>query len=676
MSRKDILYAVDKTIQLVLQLIKAHPARPHLKGKMSEAIGTGKESALRVLHLEDDPRDVELIAEWLEDEGIACEITNARTEPEFRSGLQQAALELIISDYHLPTFDGLKALAIAHERRPEVPFILFSGTIGEEFAVESLKQGASDYVLKQRPQRLIAAVRQAIAVAEQNARSKAAENRMREQAALLDKTQDAILVQDMEDRITFWNRGAERLYGWNAAEAIGQNGSQLLTVDSLQHQDALRKVSKQGEWVGELNQVRRDGKAVVVESRWSLLHDSQGRPEAKLIINTDVTERKQLEAQFLRAQRMESIGALTGGIAHDLNNVLAPILMGLDLLNEELPANDRTQMLATMKGCGQRGAEMVKQILSFARGVGGQMAVLQIKIIVAEMGRLAKDTFPRSIHIRVKTAPDLPPVVGNATQLHQVLLNLCVNARDAMPTGGDLQLTASPVLLKDYVVKGNLTPVSGSFIVLSVSDTGHGMTPEVLAKIFEPFFTTKGEGKGTGLGLSTVVGIAKSHNGFVEASSEVAKGTIFKVYLPAAPNNELSMQEGNITATAIGSGEQILVVDDELAFLEMTRETLEAFNYRVMVAQNGAEAVAAYRRHAGEIQAVITDMMMPTMDGPATIDALREIDPDVKIIGVSGLGSELALMKADKLAVRAFLKKPYTTATLLTSLREVLKERE
>ncbi|HWW00724.1 MAG TPA: response regulator [Candidatus Acidoferrum sp.] len=633
-----------------------------------------RDGILRILHLEDDPLDRELVGGWLEDGGFACEIKHVQTAAEFQAALG-TAVDVILSDYKLPEFDGLSALALAREFLPDVPFILFSGTIGEEFAIESLKQGATDYVLKQRPQRLAPAIRHALEGAEERAKMKQAEIRLREQAALLDKAQDAIMVCDLEERITFWNGSAERIYGWPATEVIGQNAARLLSNgDSPKVREAIKTVSERGEWLGELSQVRRDGTPVVVESRWTLVRDNEGKASARLIINTDVTERKQLEAQFLRAQRMESLGALAGGIAHDLNNILAPILMSVELLGEEVPSEDRKKMLVTVRACAQRGSEMVRQILSFARGVSGQAGVLQVKTLVAEMARLAKDTFPRSVRIQLKMAPDLPPILGNATQLHQVLLNLCVNARDAMPEGGNLELEAKQVVLDQHMIRGEAKPVSGNYVAMSVSDTGCGMAPEVLAKVFEPFFTTKSEGKGTGLGLSTVVGIARSHGGFVEVSSEVGKGTTFKVYLPVAPAGNLPETKEKAAPPPMGRGERILVVDDEIAILEITRESLEAFNYRVLMAENGAEAVAIYKRHQGEIRAVITDMMMPVMDGPTSIQALREIDPKIKIIGISGLGSEAALTQAGSLEVQRFLKKPYATATLLTILRQVLDE--
>lgn len=531
--------------------------------------------------------------------------------------------------------------------------------------------------LKQFNETLEARVKERTAALEAEiAERRHAEEKIREQAALLDKAQDAIMVRDLEGRVIYWNKSAERVYGWTAGEAIGQNADQLLFKDeSPQRHPTRQQLLERGEWVGELRQVTKDGKPMTVESRWTLVRDSAGQPKWALVINTDITEKKKLEAQFLRAQRLETLGALAGGIAHDLNNALAPIMMGVELLREDLPAAARSMVLDTMTRSARRGSEMVKQIVAFARGVSGEPAVLDVKDLVTEMDKLARQTFPRSVRIQSRITQDLYPVAGNATQLHQVLLNLCVNARDAMPEGGTLHIEADNVVLDKTVSTWKPEPVSGPHVVLRVSDTGCGMTPEVLSRVFEPFFTTKEIGKGTGLGLSTVQGIVKSHGGFLEVASEVGKGTTFKIYLPSAAAAQPQANPTILTALPSGNGEQILVVDDDIAILEMTRETLEAFNYRVLMAKDGAEAIVLYQRHKGEIHAVISDMMMPVMDGPTAIDALRKIDPAVKVIGVSGLGPESVLTKGGELSVQVFLKKPFTTELLLTTLRQLLEAR-
>ena len=491
-------------------------------------------SPLQILHLEDDLMDAALIETRLEAEGVPCKITRVCGQREFLAALTLENLDLILSDFSMPTFDGLSALEIARKQRPDLPFIFISGTIGEEIAVEALKEGATDYVLKDRMSRLPTAVQRAMREAKDAAQRRTTEERIREQAALLDCAQDAICVHDLSQQVLFWNKGAERLYGWTAAEVVGKNARDLLYQSELSGpQDTIRSLISQGEWRGELSQTARSGRKLVIESRWTLLRDANGKPKSILVINTDITERKRLEAEFLRNQRVETIGALTGGIAHDLNNALAPVLMGVSVLREEPISADAKAMLDLMESSSQRASEMVKQILSFSRGVGGQLGSIDIKGVVEDMVKLARRTFPRNIDIQAKISEGLPRIKANTTQVHQVLLNLCVNARDAMPNGGTLAIAAEKVDLKTEDVPRDQGLNPGAYVLLSVADTGHGIPLELLDKIFEPFFTTKGTGHGTGLGLSTVMGIIKTHGGFLDVASEPDRGTCFKVYLPA-----------------------------------------------------------------------------------------------------------------------------------------------
>jgi two-component system, cell cycle sensor histidine kinase and response regulator CckA len=489
---------------------------------------------LKILHLEDSAADAELVRGLLEEEGISCNVTCVKTKPDYAAELKRGEFDLILSDYSLPRFDGLTALDMARKEHPEKPVIFVSGTMGEEAAVESLKRGATDYVLKHQLARLPAAVKRAISDAQELTLRKQAEEKIREQAALLDLAQDAILVRDLSDRVLYWNKSAERLYGWTAEEALGKNAAELLYEgESMALKRAREEVLERGQWVGELEQVTRNGRPITVQSRWTLVRDQAGNPKSKLILNSDVTERKKLEAQFLRAQRFETIGALAGGIAHDLGNMLTPILIGTEALANDVTGASPRKMLQTMHTSARHGLDMIKQILAFARGVGGEPAVLDLGPLLREMQELAHETFPRSIHTEVHANGQLHPVLGNPTQLRQVLLNLCVNARDAMPAGGSLKLSAENLQLDNKITSLQREPVSGQHVMIAVSDSGHGIEPHMLEKIFEPFFTTKEPGKGTGLGLSTVQGIVKSHGGFLDVSSEVGKGTIFTVFLPA-----------------------------------------------------------------------------------------------------------------------------------------------
>src|SRR5215212_7735831 len=343
---------------------------------------------------------------------------------------------------------------------------------------------------------------------------KRAEERNREQAALLDKAQDAIVLRDAADnKILFWNKGAENIYGWTTEEAVGHTARELRLLSELneaQFEQGTQAVMEKGEWTGELRQLTKGGEEIRVETRWTLLRDDKGEPKSILVINTDVTERKKVEAQLLRAQRMESIGTLAGGIAHDLNNILSPILMAVQMLQMKADDPGTLQWLEMLQANAERGADMVKQVLSFARGVEGERVALQPKHLVKEVVKILKDTLPKSIEIKFDVAADLWTVSADATQIHQVLMNLCVNARDAMPRGGEIFIRAENATLDEAFARINIDARPGPYVMVTVSDTGEGMTPETLARVFEPFFTTKEVGKGTGLGLSTVLTIVRS----------------------------------------------------------------------------------------------------------------------------------------------------------------------
>jgi len=497
-----------------------------------------------------------------------------------------------------------------------------------------------------------------------------AEQKIREQAALLDIARDAILVRDLNNQILFWNKGAERLYGWQAEEAFGKNANELLYKETMPLEEALKTVTLGGQWDGELHKVTKSGKEIIVESRWTLVRDEQGQPKSILSVDTDITQKKQLEAQFLRAQRLESIGTLAGGIAHDLNNVLAPILMSAQLLQMKISDERSQRLLKTVEANAKRGGALVKQVLSFARGVEGKRSIIQVRHLISEIKHIAIETFPKSIEFYMDLAPELWSVSGDATQLHQVIMNLCVNARDAMPDGGTLSISAENLFIDENYARMNLEATVGPYIVITVADTGMGIPPEIVDRIFEPFFTTKEQGKGTGLGLSTVIGIIKSHGGFVDVYSEVGQGTQFKVYLPAVEETQTQLVKD--MELPIGNGELLLVVDDEAAICEVTKTSLETYAYRVLTASDGIEAIALYAQHKDEISLVLVDMMMPSMDGLTTIRTLQKINPKVKIIAVSGLDSSDKVSVAMSAGVKAFLSKPYTAQDLLKIINSVL----
>jgi PAS domain S-box-containing protein len=499
-----------------------------------------------------------------------------------------------------------------------------------------------------------------------------AEHVIAEQAELIDQARDAIFVCTLDSKVTFWNKGAERLYGWTAAEANGRTVDELFLPDPNEISRADVLTMESGAWGGELGKHTRDGTSLTVESRRTLLRDDHGAPRAILVIDTDVTDRKRLEAQFLRAQRLESIGTLAGGIAHDLNNVLAPIIMSLELLRAEYPGESSHDLLDLVSRSARRGADMVKQVLHFARGIEGRRIEVDVRHLLKDIERIVNDTFLKHIDLQLTTDADLWSITGDPTQVHQVLMNLCVNARDAMPNGGTLRITAENLMVDEHYVALNLESHPGPYVLIRVEDTGTGMAAEVVEKIFDPFFTTKEVGKGTGLGLSTSMAIVKSHGGYIKVYSEPGIGTTFKVYLPshaASMSGDEARVRGEMPK---GNGELVLVVDDESAVREITRQTLEAYGYRVLLAGDGSEAIAQFARHQEEVAVVLTDMMMPIMDGPTTIQILRRMRPSLRIIGASGLAADEHIGTAMRLGVQQFLHKPYTAFTLLSALRDVL----
>jgi signal transduction histidine kinase/CheY-like chemotaxis protein len=427
-------------------------------------------------------------------------------------------------------------------------------------------------------------------------------------------------------------------------------------------------------WSAEIRFQRPDGSHALVQDRGFIIRDAEGKSVRMVGGMRDLTEQRKLETQYLRAQRMESIGTLAFGIAHDLNNVLAPILMSIELLKQDAGiAAGRRNILDIIHVSCRRGADLVHQVLSFARGLDGQRIVIRLLNLITDLGRIISETFPRNIRIVTEVPIDLWPITGDPTQLHQVLLNLAVNARDAMPAGGTLTLAASNVIIDALYAGMSPDAKIGAHVCLRVSDTGLGMSPEIRERIFEPFFTTKALGKGTGLGLATVHAIVKSHGGFLSVESEVGQGTTFKIYLEANPAlPAIDTPHPFAEDLPRGRGELVLVVDDEFSILNITQQTLEAFGYRVLTAFDGAEAVALYAQQPQDIALVVTDMMMPIMDGATTIQVLTRINPAVRIIAASGLDAAENVAKATSAGAKNFLAKPYTAQSLIQMIRDVI----
>jgi two-component system cell cycle sensor histidine kinase/response regulator CckA len=757
---------------------------------------------MKILHVEDNPRDAELVRDMLQLEWPDCIITVVATREAFLAGLIRGGYDLVLSDFQLPGFNGLEALELTREKAPDVPFIFFSGTIGEERAIEAVRAGASDYVIKDRMQRLPVSIQRVMREGEEararrrveealaqeqylllmlmenmpdhvyfkDARSrfitvsramarrhgllpadmkgktdfdffseeharqafedeqtimrtgepmveveeketwpdgsvtwvsstkvplrdasggiagtfgisrditarKHAEERMREQAEIIDRAPVAIIISGMDNRITYCNDGAVQLYGLPREALLGSLLGEVLTTDTMRQLTASQSaLETTGRWTGEIPVLTRSGRQFQAEFHLSLIHDAAGRPRARLTIAIDSTDKQKIQEQFLRAQRLESLGMLSAGIAHDLNNILAPVLMGAPLLRLRSTHPSDLRVLEAIESSAARGAGLVRQILSFAHGTSGDKALLQARHLVRDIANFIQQTFPKSIDFEFDLPNDLWTVQGNPTQLHQVLLNLCVNARDAMPKGGKLSLR----LANRQMEAGAGDPagghtVAGPYLMIEVADSGEGIPAEIMAKIWDPFFTTKGEGKGTGLGLATVRGIVTNHGGFVQVDSKPGRGTVFRIFLPAV---EQTARAGPASRTASpflvrGQGELVLVVDDEISIRDLITAALGRYGYRVLAAANGNEAMALYPTRRDEIALVVTDLSMPEMGGDELALALSRLNPAVRILfmsGATGTQTSEVLPKGARV-----LTKPFTIDRLITAVHEALE---
>lgn len=497
-------------------------------------------------------------------------------------------------------------------------------------------------------------------------------------AGILASAMDAIITVDENHLIVLFNSAAEKMFRCPAIEALGQHLDRFIPERfRVAHREHIRIFSDTNTTqrsMGKLRPLyglRGDGEEFPIEATISQV-DAAGHKLFTVIIR-DITDKKRMEAQFLRAQRMESIGTLAGGIAHDLNNVLSPILTAIELLQIRFTDESSQRLLNILHTNAIRGSEMIRQVLSFARGVEGEYSPLQPTHLIKEIVKILADTLPKNIEIIFSIAPNLWGVKGDATQLHQVLMNLCVNARDAMPQGGKLRIEAENIEIDEHYARMNVESKPGKYVCTTVVDTGIGIPEQNQSKIFDPFFSTKEHGQGTGLGLSTVVGIVRSHGGFVNVYSEIGRGAQFKVYLPAIELSHPAQPQIVRPELPGGNGELILVVDDENSIREIAKETLRSFGYRVLTANDGTEALALFASRKNEIRCIITDMMMPYMDGPATIRAIRKLDPQAKIIATSGLKDSEKTEEASQMGISAFLQKPYTAEKLLKTLANVLQ---
>ena len=500
------------------------------------------------------------------------------------------------------------------------------------------------------------------------------ERTIAEQSRLLDFALDAILVRGTDERLLYCNEAAVRLYQYTREElAVLPTTELLVPADIPRFQEARRLLAAGGEWEGELRQRAKDGSIISVQSRWSLVRDSAGFPRARLIINRDISRQKELEGQLRRTQRMESLGTLASGIAHDLNNILSPVMMSVEMLRMRYTEPHHKQMLDILETSVRRGSEIVRQMLSFARGSEGELVPLPLRHVVREIENILRESFPKNIAVTTNVPKDLPLVIADATQLHQVLINLCVNSRDALPQGGNIEIRARAGAIDAETASRQTGVQPGPCVILSVIDDGAGIPPEIQGRIFDPFFTTKEKGKGTGLGLSTVHSIVRGHGGLITFTSTPEQGTRFDVSLPALATLEKPAQDEPAPAIPLGSGETILVIDDDVSILQMTRQILESYEYKVLSANNGAAALElAAESGSGAIRLILTDLEMPVMGGVSLVNAIRGMGGSVPVIVMSGLPPAKDSPQVTHLGVQGVIAKPFRADELLALIRDVL----
>lgn len=503
---------------------------------------------------------------------------------------------------------------------------------------------------------------------------RSAAEQIREQAELLDKTTDAIFVLDLNAHVQYWNRASEQQFGWAGHEVLRRHIADYLfpSTMSTDFQKAMASVRDRGEWRGELEISSRYKGTIIAECRFTLVRDDHGQPRAILCLNTDITDKKKLETQILRAQRMESIGTLAGGIAHDLNNILAPIVVSIDILKRTVVDTLGKKTLTAIESSARRGADMVKQVLTFARGIQGERVRMRVEHVIAEVVRLIEETFPRAIEVHNEVPRQLWPIMGDATQVHQVFMNLCVNARDAMSQSGVLTLRAQNTVVGEEFARLHYGVTPGPYVHFQVTDTGSGIPETIREKIFEPFFTTKEVGKGTGLGLSTTLGIVKSHGGFLTLDTAIGRGTTFHIYFPADLVEEDRRPERSVVPIRDGNNEVILIVDDESSLRDVASSTLETYRYRVLVAEDGVRALELFQQRIDDISIVVTDMMMPRMGGGELIREIRALRPEMRIVVMTGMRIPDDIQVEDIQSVNGVLQKPYTAEDLIRTVQEVL----
>ncbi len=651
--------------------------------KSEPQIGPDTLPSLHVLHLEDSEIDANLVAHTISDEGLECHINRVASRADFINALNRKQYDVILADYTLPGYSGDGALKDVREIQPMTPVIFVSGTIGEEQAIEIMKTGALDYVLKHRMARLVPAIRRAVHESREHARRVHAEQELqittRRFREMADNIKEVFWIRSADGfSVHYASPACEPIWGYPPAMIYNKS---TLWLESIVAEDRSRLIAALGQlrlgtpYTLAYRITRPDGKQRWIEERGFPVRSDSGIIERTVAASVDITERKALEEQLKQSQKMEAIGQLAGGIAHDFSNMLSVINGYSNMLldNTELPP-DATELLRQIYVAGGRAASLTRQLLIFSRKAHPHSHVVDLNEIVSDLTTMLSRLIGERLTLQLDLASGLPPTFADTGMIEQVLMNLVVNARDATNGTGIIVISTGACEVTEQDRARNPEARVGAHLWLSVRDTGCGIPPEVLPRIFEPFFTTKAAGHGTGLGLSTVIGIARQHEGWVEVESEVGNGSLFRVFLPLASEDAQSASPYTASPAQVRGGKEvILLAEDEESVRAYTRTVLEMYGYRVIPTANGPAAVEAWKIHGDRVALLLTDLVMTDeMTGLDLAENLRAQRPDLKVIFYSGYSTEASATMLANHKNYTFLQKPFQPNALARLVRDAI----